>query len=358
MQEPEGKATYAAHALAQFVTELLAAAGLPKDRAAIAAGAFLEADLLGYTTHGLNRVPANLEWLTSGDTRTDGEPEVLVDRPALFHWDAHRLPGPWVVTCAIHEAMQRVRSHGVVTALLRDCQHIACLAAYLIEPVQAGLVIQIVASSPDDRCVAPFGGRDAVFSPNPLAIGAPTGGDPILIDVTLSVVAEGRVARAAELGEPLPSPCLLTPAGETSADALAYWRTPKGTILPIGGLDHGHKGSALTLWSELTTLAMSNRGRADSKAYSEANTVWIQVIDPDAFGSRAGFEREASAIAAQCRASRPRPGVDAVRIPGTRAWHLRRQQLQEGVSLHPLIMPKLEPWAARLGVSMPRRLSD
>ena len=65
--------------LQQFSTRLFVAAGLAEDRAAVMAEVFLEADLLGFTTHGMNRVAHNVRWLLSGESRSRGDPEVLVD---------------------------------------------------------------------------------------------------------------------------------------------------------------------------------------------------------------------------------------------------------------------------------------
>jgi len=64
----------------QFSTALFEAAGLDNERASVMASVFLEADLLGFTTHGMNRVASNLTWLAEGQSRITGEPEVLADR--------------------------------------------------------------------------------------------------------------------------------------------------------------------------------------------------------------------------------------------------------------------------------------
>ena len=84
--------------LQQFATRLFMSAGLAEDRARVMAAVLLEADLLGFTTHGMHRVAHNVRWLLSGESRCGGEPVVLADRGALFNWDAGFLPGPWVVS--------------------------------------------------------------------------------------------------------------------------------------------------------------------------------------------------------------------------------------------------------------------
>ena len=130
---------------------------------------------------------------------------------------------------------------------------------------------------------------------------------------------------------------------------------PKGTILPTGGVDAGHKGYALALIVEMLTGALAGFGRADPKEGWGA-TVLVQAIDPDAFGGRAAFERQADWLVDACRDNPPRPGIEAVRLPGQRGLALRRDQLQRGVALNEDILPALVPWASKLNVSLPAAL--
>jgi len=62
---------YSYRELSRFVTALFEGAGLPAERAAVMAEVFIEGDLLGFTTHGTNRVVSNLQWLESG--RSSGQ---------------------------------------------------------------------------------------------------------------------------------------------------------------------------------------------------------------------------------------------------------------------------------------------
>jgi len=343
---------YQANDLIELASRLFTAVGLPLNRATTVAEAFVEADLLGFSTHGLNRVPANIEWLQKGQTQTTAEPTVLVDRGGIVSWDANQLPGPYIVTRGVELACERARQFGQSTVIMRRAQHIACLAVYLGKAVDQGLVIQIVCSTPGDRCVSAFDGSEPIFSPNPFAFAAPTGKGPILIDMSLSIVAEGKVAKAQRDGILMGSECLKNNRGEPSSNPADYWDQPRGSIMPVGGLDHGYKGYALCLWSELMTMALGNFGRADTPVFSEENSVIIQVFDPEAFGSLAMFEKEANYLADQCRKSRVREGDPDVRVPGDRALSLRKKQLAEGVEIDGRIMAGISHLAEKLGIPM------
>lgn len=345
---------YSADDLLESVGALFRAAGLPDERAHVLAEVFLEADLMGFSTHGLNRVPHNLRWLMEGESRKQGEPEVLADRGALFNWDAGFLPGPWVVRQALDTAMARVPEHGVVTATLRRSQHIACLAAYLPQVVEAGYAVLMTCSTPAENTVSAFGGIDPLFSANPIAFAAPGEDCPLLFDISMSITAGGYVGRAAREGKRMPEPCLKTHTGEVTDDPAALGEG--GSIMPIGGAGHGYKGAALTLLTEVLSMALGGYGRADAGAAGddEANSVFLQIIDPGAFTAPESFRQQLARLQRMCEESAVPEGAPPVRFPGRRAWELRQRQLAEGVELYPTIMQDLAPWAERLGVALPQ----
>lgn len=352
MPEPE---IYAAGDLHHLVAGLFRAAGLPEEMAAVVARGFLEADLLGYPTHGINRVAANLRWLQSGETDPVGEPRVLTDRPALANWDAHRLPGHWAMHLAVARAIRGARAAGTFTLTLRRCQHVACVAAALVPVLEADLVGMAMVSSPEEAFVSPFGGSARLFSNNPLAFAAPAQGGPILFDVSMAITAGGQVARAARQGRSLPEPSLALADGRVTADPSALQRG--GAILPMGGRGHGHKGHALTLMTEVLSQALAGYGRARSAGASEQNSVFLQVLDPAAFCAWADYDREVNHLVAMVEASRPDDPTRPVRVPGRRAWQQRLRQLTDGVALDAGTLSELAPFAEQAGLMLPQRIN-
>ena len=103
---------------------------------------------------------------------------------------------------------------------------------------------------------------------------------------------------------------------------------------------------------EALTSALAGYGRADGERRWGAS-IFVQLIDPAAFGGREAFVRETGWLADACRTAPVKPGAPPVRMPGERALKLREQRLAEGVALHAEIMPALAPWAKKLGVAMP-----
>jgi L-lactate dehydrogenase len=284
--------------------------------------------------------------------RPRGTWRVVEERAATALWDGDRLPGPWLVLRAIDDAIVRAQRCGSGTVVIRRSHHIACLAAYLARATERGFALLVMCSDPNSASVAPHGGLRPVFTPNPLAFGVPTSGDPVLIDLSASLTTNGMTARLHRHGQRLAHPWLLDGAGRATDDPSVLFNEPKGTILPTGGIDAGHKGYALALIIEMLTGALAGFGRADPKQGWGA-TVLVQAIDPAAFGGREAFARQADWLVDACRGNPPRPGVDAVRLPGQRGLARRRDQLAHGVALHEDIMPALVPWSQKLGIALP-----
>jgi len=345
-------ATYDYEALRAFAAALGEKVGLPPERARAQSEVLLEADLMGHTTHGLALLPGLLKGIESGAIRAMGEPDVLSDRGSTVFWEAKSLPGTWLLSRAISEASARVATHPVVTFVLRSMSHIGALGAYLRQATDRGLMITIMNSDPSMRTVAPAGAAEGQLAPNPLAFGYPTDRDPVLIDISTSCVANGWVRRWSAEGRRLPGKWLQDSYGNVTDEAAILFGTPPGTMLPLGGLELGHKGFALGLMVDAFTTGLVGAGRA-AKLASPGTPVFLQLIDPQAFGGEEAFRQEAGFLAKACRSSRARPGIAGVRMPGDAALARRRTQLEKGIELYPSIMPDLMPWADKLKITPP-----
>src|SRR5829696_1868332 len=265
--------------LVDFATQLLLRAGLSEAPAVAVAQILVEGDLLGHTTHGLQLLPAYLREVDTGGMALTGGPSVISSRGATQQWDGNRLPGPWLVLQAIDAAQGLARTAGSGTVVIRRSHHIACLAAYLKRATERGLMLLLTCSDPAVSSVAPFGAITPVFTPNPIAAGIPTSGDPILLDISASLTTNGMTNRLYSEGRKLPHPWVQDHLGNATDDPAVLFAEPKGTLLPTGGLDAGHKGFGLALLIEALTAGLTGHGRADP-AEGWGATVWVQIIDP------------------------------------------------------------------------------
>ena len=213
----------------------------------------------------------------------------------------------------------------------------------------------LMSSDPATGSVAPHGAIAGRFTPNPIAAGFPTDGLPVLIDISASTTTNGLVSRLnrAGKGERLPGPWLVDNRGDASDDPAVFLTDPPGAILPLGGMDLGHKGFGLALLVEALTSALAGHGRADGEKR------WGAV------GVRADHR---SRRVRRPRRVRARDGLAGERLPdragqagqsaGARCPASARSGCASASSpkasrCTPRSMPALVPWAKKLGVAMP-----
>jgi L-lactate dehydrogenase len=311
---------YDSGALKRFAAALFTQAGLDEDKASVTADILVEGDLLGHTTHGLALIGQNLDELRAGRMLGTGAPEIIA-------------------AVSIH----------------RSC-HIACLAAYLRPIAERGQMLILASSDPSTASVAPFGGTRRLYTPNPLAAGWPTPAGPVMLDVSMSNTTNGMTGRLRAAGETFEHPWLLDHAGRPTNDPNAFFTDPPGSLLPLGGMETGHKGYALGLLIEALTSALTGYGRADGETAWGA-AVLVLVLDPDKFGGADRFAREAGWMADAVHANPPIHGRGAPRLPGERGLALRADQLAHGVALHPSVPPILAARARAAGIEPPRAIA-
>ncbi|MEI4473849.1 Ldh family oxidoreductase [Frigidibacter sp. MR17.24] len=344
-------------ALLAYAEALLTAGGMEPDKAATTAEVLVEGDMIGHETHGLQLMHWYLECLADGSLNGTGSYEVVADKGAGFVWDGRLLPGAWLLSQALDQAMERVATHGIVGAAIRNCHHTCALSAYMRRATDRGLIVQLSASNPAARRVAPYGGTRPVMTPNPLAMGFPTSGDPILVDVSASITTTTMTQLLAKKGERYPEPWALTAAGEPTDDPREVTERG-GTLMALGGAAKGHKGYGLALMVDLLGQGLSGKGRANTEAPGPlAQSAFLQVIDPAFFAGLDAFTEQSDWLAEACRTNPPAPWARGpVRVPGDSASVKRRAALAEGVPVAETDVARMARHAERLGVAPPAPL--
>jgi LDH2 family malate/lactate/ureidoglycolate dehydrogenase len=345
---------YALPELTRFVTALFSATGMDGNKAEAIADSLIAADSMGHSTHGLALAAGYLEAVKSGVMAINGDMRVVNDCGACITWDGLRLPGAWLISRAIDTALERIEQHGVVTLAIANSHHTGALAVYLPRLTERGFLVQLICSSPAARGVAPFGGSEPLFSPNPIAAGIPTHGDPILLDVSSSITTLNSARQLVARGERFPAKWAMDADGQPSDDPTVVV-SGGGSLLPVGGFDHGHKGYGMALLVEALTQGLSGQGRVDQPKGTPVN-IFLQVTDPGAFAGRDAFTRQSQWLVDACHANKPLPGRPRVRLPGEHAMASQRQAAADGVALTAGVMDALRPAALTAGLALPQPL--
>ncbi|MEK9723977.1 MAG: Ldh family oxidoreductase, partial [Rhodospirillaceae bacterium] len=341
--------SFAAADLTVFTSRLFQGMGLAAEKSDVVAQVLVEADLLGHVTHGLQLANAYLGQIEDGAMATDGEHEVVADRAAAAVWDGRYLPGCWLTQKAVEDAAAKARTYGTGTVAIRRSHHIGCLASYLEAPARDGLMVEITCTDPSVYAVPAHGGLTPIFTPDPIGVGIPTAGDPIMIDLSASTTSMGTARLYQRRGDKLPGMWLQDAEGNPSNDPDVLDGDNPGNILPTGGHDHGYKGFALALILETTTQGLSGLGRIDGVT-NWGSATQVRVTDPAFFCGADEFRRQSEHMVELCRTSKPRDPANPVRLPGQSGLARKAKHVAGGVPIAQPILDNLAPWSEKLNV--------
>ncbi len=328
-----------------LVGAALERAGANPAMAEAAARALVLAEAQGIGSHGLSRVVQYATHLRNG--RADGAavPVVARERGAALQVDARCGLAFGACELAVREAIARARTLGVSFAGVTNSHHAGVIVDHLRVVAEAGMVGLAFANSPAAMPAA--GGKHPIFGTNPVAAAFPRrridnasegAGDPLLIDLSLSEVARGKVMVAAKKGEPIPLGWALDASGAPTTDAKAAL---EGSMLPVGAATSS-KGAMLALVVELLVTALIGAQfgfEASSFFVDEGNQPRIGqvfiVIDPGALaGSDSYLDRIEVLVAEMLKDA-------GVRLPGARREALRRKAEAEGIEVSNAVLASL-----------------
>lgn len=326
--------------LFELAREALARAGANDTMARLTAEALVEADLQGLASHGVTRIPAYAAHLRNG--RADGRAEPVIRRAqgAALWIDAGTGLAYPACRLAVERGIALAREQGVALVAVGNSHHFGA-AGYHLQPVaDAGLVGLVLGNAP--AAMPAWGGKRALFGTNPIAAVFPRPGhEPVLIDLSLSAVARGKLVVAAREGQSIPLGWALDAEGQPTTDPRAGLA---GTMVPAGGL----KGTLLALMIDLLvgTLTGSHFGfEAGSLLDAEGEVPRVgQVflfINPAALAGHGTYDARIEALVAAMLAE------DGVRLPGAQRLARRHETAAAGMDLPDTVLQALYLLAGR-----------
>jgi L-lactate dehydrogenase len=337
--------------LTALASNLLNAAGMDADKAICVAELLLLTDMMGRHTHGLAQCAPYLVELANQRMTATGDPQTLNDTGSTVVWDGDYRPGLWLMQRALSLGFDRLQEHGVFTFAMRRSHHIGCLAALAKQATDRGYYAMIASSGPHTKAVAPYGGREGLFSPNPFAFAFPTSNAPVLVDTCASITTISMTRQKAAAGESFEHPWLLDDKGMPTCDPAVLERPDnRGSMMLLGGAESGHKGFGLALMVEALTQGLSGYGRRDAPTRWGAS-VYLQLIDPAAFAGAQQAMQQMDFLVDQCHANAPINADQPVRLPGEQATRNIETHRRDGVPVSATTVAALREWARKLGVN-------
>ena len=286
------------------------------------AEALVAAELAGQGGHGLRRVLAYCAQARSGKVDGHAVPTCRETRPGALAVDAASGFAYPALDLAIEWLPGAALRQGIAIAGVRRSHHCGVAGVPVERLAREGVIAILMANSP--AAMAPWGGRRPIFGTDPIAFAAPIeNGEPVVIDVSLSKVARGRIMAAAQKGEAIPEGWALDADGRPTTDAKAALA---GTMVPLGGA----KGTALALMVELLCAGLTgaNYGYEATSFFDAEGAppgVGQTLIAIDASVFAADGPSRFAALAAEIEA------MEGTRLPGRRRQDLRRALVRDGI---------------------------
>ncbi|MCL2741635.1 MAG: Ldh family oxidoreductase [Oscillospiraceae bacterium] len=309
-------------------------AGASPSEAEIVSDGLVESNLMGVDSHGMIRIPQYLGEVKSGAIVPGAPVEVIFQTPNSAIVDGNHNFG---MVCAEHMVMTAIRkaeSANIAVVSSRHCNHVGRLGAYTCVMAESGLFAFACANGGrHGHLVTPFGGLDGRLSTNPISYAAPTSSDPIVLDMSTSTIAEGKIRLMQQQGRKIPPMCAIDADGNETDDPSAFYGPPMGRILPLGG-PFGYKGYGLSMMVEILGSALSGVGpKEEYEGDSYMNGFFILAISPAVFNASGTFVGHVDALKEYVLSSRPREGHGKVSMPGEPDFSVRADRMEKGIPI-------------------------
>jgi hydroxycarboxylate dehydrogenase B len=310
--------------------ELFTAVGVMTDEATHVMDHLIESSLMGLDSHGIMRLPDYVNAVRAGRIKPGAPQTIVKETPvsALIDcgWNFGQVSALRMTDIAIDKAAR----NGIACVVSQNGMHIGRVGAYPQRAAERGFVAFGVVNGPlSSQRVRAFGGTQPRFSTNPIAFAAPTGGDPLLLDMATCAMPEGKVRLTMQHGKRLPPDVLVDPSGVPTDDPALLYAKPPGMLLPLGGTLFGYKGMGLAMMVEI--LGGSLGGVSSTQPATYHNGFMLFVIDPDVFCGRDQLRETVAELCAHVTGVPPAPGHDSVQIPGAPEFRSKRERAATGI---------------------------
>ncbi|KAI0387224.1 putative malate dehydrogenase [Hypomontagnella monticulosa] len=312
-----------------FSRALLLKSGLSDDDSSLMASCLVQADTRGVDTHGMARLEQYLDRVTRGLVNAKPSLRISEKTPVAAHVDGDNGFGFVVASKAMEDAIRRAETYGIGIVTVEHSNHFGMAATYVLQALDAGMISLVFTNSA--KQMPPFGGKETLLGISPFAAGAPSKDEvPYILDMAPSVVAKGKIRRAARRGEKIPYGWAYDVDGNPTDDPDVALN---GSMAPIGG----PKGSGIAILMDIMAGVLSGAafGGDVGDQYKETRPQNVGhcfiAIKPDVFMSSENFRSRMDTLARRVHAVTPATGFEEVLFPGEPEYRLSIERSSQGL---------------------------
>ncbi|WP_273273816.1 3-dehydro-L-gulonate 2-dehydrogenase [Maribacter polysiphoniae] len=305
-------------------------------KAKLLAKVFTESTLVGVNSHGINRLPLFIDYVEKGLVKIDAEAEKVANFGSLERWDGNLGPGIINATKCTDRAIALAKSHGMGLVALRNTNHWMRGGTYGRQAADADCISILFTNTQPN--MPPWGGKDSRIGNNPLVVSIPREQGHVVLDMSISQFAFGKINDYRLKGEKLPFP-----GGWDANDELS--NNPEKILTKERGLPIGYwKGSALSIVLDMLATLLSAGDSTSKIGTREFETGISQVylcIYPAVFGDKNLQQKLIDEIIAYTHDVAPMNPGDKTYYPGERSAMTRTRNLKEGIPVNSNIWKKI-----------------
>lgn len=326
---------FTAEELTEICLDVFQKLNISTAEAEVVTKSMVDANRVGHDSHGVIHLPKYARELEEGLIQPDAPTETLHESASIAVLDGNWGFGPVIATRAVELTIQKAKQTDISSVAVSRCNEVGRLGGYACLAAEAEMIGLLMANDHGGgTCVAPHGGVEGRLSTNPIACAVPIEGqDPIVLDMSTSVVASGKLRVKQHQNEALPHGWLIDAEGESTTNADDFYAVPPAALLPFGGVVSAHKGFGLSVIVDILSGALTGAGCSQSEDARVGNGLFVLVMNVASFRGFPGFSAEIDRFIRYLKSAKRATGVDAIRVPGERGWETQRKQEQEGIPI-------------------------
>lgn len=321
--------------LKQATTAIMTGLGAGDDEAALVADSLVRANMRGFHSHGVKYLAMISKRIKAGMLTVSTPPELMTESKAVSLVDGKNGLGQVAGTMAMSQSISRAKTFGIAATFVRNTNNIGFLSYYTMMAAKAGMVG--ICGCNAASSISLWGGTEPVLGSNPVSLAFPSDDiAPLVMDLSVSNVARGKIREADRLGQSIPPTWAFGPDGKPTEDPA---QALKGTLMPIGG----PKGVGLAIAVDILAGMISGaKYSKDVKTFHKllgetgVGAVFIAVdpsgiIDPDL------FKRLLNEYLCNIKSGQ----ADQVFLPGEIENNNEARSLEQGIELDEMAVQNL-----------------
>lgn len=335
--------------LGDYCKNVLTASGVAEDCARAVTEVLIDADLTGVSTHGVSRMGIYMERMEKGLVSKENKIRILKEGPTTAAIDAGNTLGAASARFAMETCIRKAKEYGCGFATVNHSNHFGATAFYTKMAAREGM-IGFACTNLRGK-IAPFGGAEPFMGTNPISIAVPSEGLPVVLDMTPSVVALGKLILAQKLGKSIPEGWALDKDGKPTTDP-AEGR--KGSLIPIGG----PKGSGLAIMVDVLSGVLSGAGYGmhlhDLYEFDAPQGVghFMGAIDISRFMELGAFKKAMGQMTAEIKGLRKAEGFQEILMPGELELRRAEDNMKKGIEVPDQVCEELAALGKPYGINL------